>query len=66
MQRRCLPIIAALRRLAARPILIEVIAPWFPTRRARRPQVDAVPADPPIRQAMLPSVDPTRILKNVD
>jgi thiol-disulfide isomerase/thioredoxin len=42
---------------AGRPILIEVTAPWCPTCRAQRPHVDAVAADPRMRDAVLLSVD---------
>jgi len=42
---------------AGRPILIEVTAPWCPTCRAQRPHVDAVAADPRMREAVLLSVD---------
>lgn len=42
---------------AGRPILIEVTAPWCPTCRAQKPHVDAVAADPRMREAVLLSVD---------
>jgi thiol-disulfide isomerase/thioredoxin len=42
---------------AGRPILIEVTAPWCPTCRAQKPHVDAVAADPRMREAVLFSVD---------
>ena len=42
---------------AGRPILIEVTAPWCPTCRAQKPQVDAVAADPRMREAVLLSID---------
>jgi thiol-disulfide isomerase/thioredoxin len=42
---------------AGRPILIEVTAPWCPTCRAQKPHVDAVAADPRMRDAVLFSVD---------
>lgn len=44
-------------REAGRPILIEVVAPWCPTCRVQRPHVDAVAADPRMRDAALFSVD---------
>lgn len=42
---------------AGRPILIEVTAPWCPTCRAQKPHVDAVAADPRMRDAVLLSID---------
>ena len=42
---------------AGRPILIEVTAPWCPTCRAQKPHVDAVAADPRMREAVLLSID---------
>lgn len=42
---------------AGLPILIEVTAPWCPTCRAQKPHVDAVAADPRMRDAVLLSVD---------
>jgi thiol:disulfide interchange protein len=42
---------------AGRPVLIEVTAPWCPTCRAQKPHVDAVAADPRMRDAVLLSVD---------
>jgi thiol-disulfide isomerase/thioredoxin len=42
---------------AGRPILIEVTAPWCPTCRAQKPHVDAVVADPRMREAVLLSID---------
>jgi thiol-disulfide isomerase/thioredoxin len=42
---------------AGRPILIEVTAPWCPVCRAQKPHVDAVAADPRMREAVLFSVD---------
>jgi thiol-disulfide isomerase/thioredoxin len=42
---------------AGRPILIEVTAPWCPTCRAQKPHVDAVAADPLMREAVLLSID---------
>jgi thiol-disulfide isomerase/thioredoxin len=41
---------------AGRPILIEVTAPWCPTCRAQKPHVDAVAADPRMREAVLLSI----------
>lgn len=42
---------------AGRVILIEVTAPWCPTCRAQKPHIDAVAADPRLREALLLSVD---------
>jgi thiol:disulfide interchange protein len=42
---------------AGRPILVEVTAPWCPTCRAQKPHVDAVAADPRMREAVLLSID---------
>jgi thiol-disulfide isomerase/thioredoxin len=42
---------------AGRPVLVEVTAPWCPTCRAQKPHVDAVAADPRMREAVLLSVD---------
>ncbi len=42
---------------AGRPILIEVTAPWCPTCRAQKPHVDAIAADPRMREAVLLSID---------
>lgn len=42
---------------AGRIILIEVTAPWCPTCRAQKPHVDAVAADPRLREAVLLTVD---------
>lgn len=42
---------------AGRPILVEVTAPWCPTCRAQKPHVDAIAADPRMRDAVLFSVD---------
>ena len=42
---------------AGRPILIEITAPWCPTCRAQKPHVDAVAADPRMRDAVFLSVD---------
>jgi thiol-disulfide isomerase/thioredoxin len=42
---------------AGRPILIEVTAPWCPTCRAQKPHVDAVAADPRMREAVVFSID---------
>jgi thiol:disulfide interchange protein len=47
----------AAAQAAGRPILIEVTAPWCPTCRAQKPHVDAVAADPRMREAVLLSVD---------
>jgi thioredoxin 1 len=42
---------------AGRPILVEVTAPWCPACRAQKPHVDAVAADPRMRDAVLLTVD---------
>lgn len=42
---------------AGRPILIEVTAPWCPVCRTQKQHVDAVAADPRMRDAVLLSVD---------
>ncbi len=42
---------------AGQPILIEVTAPWCPTCRAQKPHVDAIAADPRMREAVLLSID---------
>ena len=42
---------------AGRPIRIEVTAPWCPTCRAQKPHVDAVAADPRMREAVVFSID---------
>ncbi len=47
----------AAAQAAGQPILIEVTAPWCPTCRAQKPHVDAVAADPRMRDAVLLSVD---------
>ncbi|WP_137178957.1 thioredoxin family protein [Roseomonas sp. AR75] len=47
----------AAAQAAGRPILIEVTAPWCPTCRAQRPHVDAVAADPRLREGVLFTVD---------
>ncbi|HWT08712.1 MAG TPA: thioredoxin family protein [Roseomonas sp.] len=47
----------ATAQAAGRSILIEVTAPWCPTCRAQKPHVDAVAADPRMRDAILFTVD---------
>jgi thiol-disulfide isomerase/thioredoxin len=42
---------------AGRPILVEVSAPWCPTCRAQQPHVQAVAADPRLREGVLFTVD---------
>lgn len=42
---------------AGRPILIEVSAPWCPTCRVQQPHVEAVAADPRLRDGVLFTVD---------
>lgn len=47
----------AAAQAAGKPILIEVTAPWCPTCRAQKPHVDAVAADPRMRDAVLFTID---------
>ncbi|MFM7344905.1 MAG: thioredoxin family protein [Tagaea sp.] len=42
---------------AGKPILVEVTAPWCPTCRVQKPHIDAVAADPRMRDAVLFTVD---------
>ena len=42
---------------AGRPVLVDVSAPWCPTCRAQRPHIDAMAADPRMKEAIFLSVD---------
>jgi thioredoxin 1 len=42
---------------SGKPILVEVTAPWCPTCRVQKPHIDAVAADPRMREAVVFTVD---------
>lgn len=42
---------------AGRSVLVDVFAPWCPTCRAQKPHVDAMAADPRMKDAIFFTVD---------
>jgi len=42
---------------AGRPVLVDVAAPWCPTCRAQKPHIDAMAADPRMKEAIFFAVD---------